>query len=119
MAAARLAAHSARFVGDHVGRVSYHTGGASPRGGVSTSTADVPRVLPVLVTLHVELGMGTSATCYICAGRGGRPALGTSQEARFLRNIIYQSMRLRDKHIDMNPTSLSPFDRKLLAKKGW
>ena len=42
---------------------------AKPRvGGVLSATADVPRVLPVLVSHHVELGMGTSTTCYICAG---------------------------------------------------
>ena len=67
MVAARLAAHSARFVGGHVGRVTYHTETRRP-GGAFSSTADVPRVLPVLVSHHVELGMGTSATCYICAG---------------------------------------------------
>ena len=67
MAAARLAAHTPRFVSGHVGRVTYHTEARRP-GGAFSSTADVHRVLPVLMSLHVELGMGTSATCYICAG---------------------------------------------------
>ena len=52
---------------------------------------------------------------------GYSDSLKTTANIRRLRPKVIQCISLdaslRDKRIDINPTSLSPFDRKLLAKK--